>query len=63
MSKHPIQFPAWQIRAGRDIDSVLRYAYSRNLLRLLLEMELLTSSEHDRIVSACAARFGVRSYV
>ena len=63
MSKHPIQFPAWQIRAGRDTDSVLRYAYCRNLLRLLLEMELLTVSEHDCIVSACAAWFGVRSYV
>ena len=45
------------------MDSVLRYAYCRNLLRLLLEMDLLTSSEHDRIVSACAARFGIRSYV
>lgn len=63
MSKQPIQFPAWQIRAGRDTDSILRYAYCRNLLRLLLEMELLTSSEHDRIVSACAARLGVRAYV
>ena len=63
MSKQPIQFPAWQIRAGRDTDSVLRYAYCRNLLRLLLEMELLTASEHDRIASACAARFGISSYV
>ena len=63
MSKQPIQFPAWQIRAGRDTDSVLRYAYCRNLLRLLLEMELLTATEHDRIASACAARFGVRAYV
>ena len=63
MSKQPIQFPAWQIRAGRDTDSVLRYAYCRNLLRLLLEMELLTATEHDCIVSACATRFGVRAYV
>jgi len=63
MSKQPIQFPAWQVRAGRDIDSVLRYAYCRNLLRLLLEMELLTAAEHDRIVSACAAQLGVRAYV
>ena len=63
MSKQPVQFPAWQIRAGRDTDSVLRYAYCRNLLRLLLEMELLTAAEHDRIVSACAACFGIRSYV
>ena len=63
MSKQLIQFPAWQIRAGRDTDSVLRYAYSRNLLRLVLEMELLTSSEHDCILRACAARFGVRAYV
>ena len=63
MSKQPIQFPAWQIRAGRDTDSVLRYAYCRNLLRLLLEMELLTATEHDCIVSACVARFGVRAYV
>ena len=63
MSKQPIQFPAWQIRAGRDMDSVLRYAYCRNLLRLLLEMDLLTAAEHDRIVSACATRFGVRAYV
>lgn len=63
MSKQPIQTPAWQIRAGRDTDSVLRYAYCRNLLWLLLEMELLTATEHDRIASACAARFGVRAYV
>ena len=63
MSKQPIQFPAWQIRAGRNMDSILRYAYCRNLLRLLLEMELLTAAEHDCIVSACAARFGVRAYV
>ena len=63
MSKQPIQFSAWQIRAGRDTDSIVRYAYCRNLLRLLLEMELLTAAEHDRIVAACAARFGVRSYV
>ena len=63
MSKQPIQFPAWQIRAGRDKDSVLRYAYCRNLLRLLLEMELLTAAEHDRILLSCAARFGVRAYV
>ena len=63
MSKQPIQFPAWQIRTGQNMDSILRYAYCRNLLRLLLEMELLTSSEHDRIVSASAARFGVRAYV
>lgn len=63
MSKQPIQFPAWQIRAGRDMDSILRYAYCRNLLRLLLEMELLTAAEHDCIASACAAQFGVRAYV
>ena len=46
-----------------EVEAKIRYAYCRNLLRLLLEMELLTSSEHDRIVSACAARFGVRVYV
>ena len=63
MSKQPIQFPSWQIRAGRDMDSVLRYAYCRNLLRLLLEMELLTAAEHDRILLSCAARFVVRAYV
>ena len=63
MSKQPIQTPAWQIRAGRNTDSILRYAHCRNLLRLLLEMELLTATEHDCIVSACAARFGVRAYV
>ena len=63
MSKQPIQFPAWRIKAGGDMDSVLRYAYCRNLLRLLLEMELLTASEHDRILLSCAARFGVRAYV
>ena len=63
MSKQPIQFPAWQIRAGRNMDSILRYAYCRNLLRLLLEMELLTATEHDRIASACAVRFGISSYV
>ena len=63
MSKQPIQFPAWQIRTGQNMDSILRYAYCRNLLRLLLEMELLTSSEYDRILLSCAARFGVRAYV
>ena len=46
-----------------EVEAKIRYAYCHNLLRLLLEMELLTASEHDRIVSACAARFGVRSYV
>ncbi len=46
-----------------EVEAKIRYAYCRNLLRLLLEMELLTSSEHDRIVSACAARLGVRAYV
>lgn len=46
-----------------EVEAKIRYAYCRNLLRLLLEMELLTSSEHDCIVSACAARFGVRAYV
>ena len=63
MSKQPIQFPAWQIRTGQNMDSILCYAYCRNLLRLLLEMELLTASEHDRILLSCAARFGVRAYV
>ena len=46
-----------------EVEAKIRYAYCHNLLRLLLEMELLTASEHDRIVSACAARFGVRAYV
>ena len=46
-----------------EVEAKIRYAYCRNLLRLLLEMELLTSSEHDRILRACTARFGVRSYV
>ena len=46
-----------------EVDAKIRYAYCRNLLRLLLEMNLLTATEHDRIVSACAARFGVRAYV
>ena len=46
-----------------EVESKIRYAYCRNLLRLLLEMELLTATEHDGIVSACAARFGVRAYV
>jgi len=46
-----------------EVDAKIRYAYCRNLLRLLLEMELLTAAEHDCIVSACAARFGVRAYV
>ena len=46
-----------------EVEAKIRYAYCRNLLRLLLEMELLTVSEHDCIVSACAAWFGVRSYV
>ena len=46
-----------------EVEAKIRYAYCRNLLRLLLEMELLTVSEHDRIASACAARFGISSYV
>ena len=46
-----------------EVEAKICYAYCRNLLRLLLEMELLTASEHDRIVSACATRFGVRAYV
>ena len=46
-----------------EVEAKIRYAYCRNLLRLLLEMELLTATEHDCIVSACAARFGVRAYV
>lgn len=46
-----------------EVDAKIRYAYCRNLLRLLLEMELLTVAEHDRILLSCAARFGVRSYV
>ena len=46
-----------------EVEAKIRYAYCRNLLRLLLEMELLTAVEHDCIVSACATRFGVRAYV
>ena len=46
-----------------EVEAKIRYAYCRNLLWLLLEMELLTATEHDRIASACAARFGVRAYV
>ena len=46
-----------------EVEAKIRYAYCRNLLRLLLEMELLTAAEHDGIVSACAARFDVRAYV
>ena len=46
-----------------EVEAKIRYVYCRNLLRLLLEMELLTATEHDRIASACAARFGVRAYV
>ena len=46
-----------------EVEAKIRYTYCRNLLRLLLEMELLTATEHDRIASACAARFGVRVYV
>ena len=46
-----------------EVEAKIRYAYCWNLLRLLLEMELLTAAEHDCIVSACAARFGVRVYV
>ena len=46
-----------------EVEAKIRYAYCRNLLRLLLEMDLLTAAEHDCIVSACAARFGVRAYV
>ena len=46
-----------------EVGAKISYAYCRNLLRLLLEMELLTSSEHDRILLSCAARFDVRVYV
>lgn len=46
-----------------EVEAKIRYAYCRNLLRLLLERELLTAAEHDCIVSACAARFGARVYV
>ena len=46
-----------------EVEAKIRYAYCRNLLRLLLEMELLTAAEHDRILLSCAARFGVRAYV
>lgn len=46
-----------------EVEAKIRYAYCRNLLRLLLEMELLTVTEHDRILRACVARFGVRAYV
>ena len=46
-----------------EVEAKICYAYCRNLLRLLLEMELLTATEHDRILYSCAARFGVRSYV
>lgn len=46
-----------------EVEAKIRYAYCRNLLRLLSEMELLTASEHDRILLSCAARFGVRAYV
>ena len=46
-----------------EVEAKIRYAYCRNLLRLLLEMELLTVSEHDRILFSCAARFGIRPYV
>ena len=46
-----------------EVEAKIRYAYCRNLLRLLSEMELLTAAEHDRILLSCAARFGVRAYV
>ena len=46
-----------------EVEAKIRSAYCRNLLRLLLEMELLTVSEHDRILRSCAVRFGIRSYV
>lgn len=46
-----------------EVEAKIRYAYCHNLLRLLLEMELLTATEHDRIQLSCAARFGVRAYV
>ena len=46
-----------------EVEAKIRYAYCRNLLRLLLEMELLTALEHDRILFSCAARLGVRAYV
>ena len=46
-----------------EVEAKIRYAYCHNLLWLLLEMELLTASEHDRILLSCAARFGVRVYV
>ena len=46
-----------------EVEAKTRYAYCRNLLRLLLEMELLTVSECDRILHSCAARFGTNPYV
>ena len=46
-----------------EVEAKICYAYCRNLLRLLLEMELLTASEHDRILLSCATRFGVSAYV
>ena len=46
-----------------EVEAKIRYAYCRNLLRLLLEMDLLTAAEHDCILPSCAARFGVRAYV
>ena len=46
-----------------EVEAKIRYAYCRNLLRLLLEMELLTAAEHDCIQLSCAARFGARAYV
>ena len=60
MKEIPLYGPSLRVA---EVEAKIRYAYCRNLLRLLLEMELLTSSEHDRIASACAARFGVRAYV
>ena len=60
MKKIPLYGPSLRMV---EVEAKIRYAYCRNLLRLLLEMELLTAAEHDRIVSACAVRFGVRAYV
>lgn len=60
MKEIPLYGPNFRMA---EVEAKIRYAYCRNLLRLLLEMELLTAAERDGIVSACAARFGIRSYV
>ena len=47
------------MNSRNDIDAA-SYAYSVNMLRLLLRMELITQEEFDRISALNAEHYGVR---